>query len=411
MRARQTIVLLLAATNNGIPRVVTGETAEKYGAKDIQETRDTDCVSSKAKDLHHGVGVADETKLCQNSDEYDERRQRYEEPSSLRGFMRALKELGTSWNNVLKKYLDIVRNSEGTNLRGDVYVTTFDDALTALRAMVDDKKRQLDVDNDDDDINIWNFRAAPYKTFGKTLDDVFLAFLRWSSIDGAEDDRCDVKGDINKQHPEIINVSKAFRRLESYAEWIRSSIDDGDVVDNYLVMESVTRARGLIYSRVTHDVCGRAVWWLDLAQTDFDGIRELPDESILLLFVWLSHLIMFDDGAQRNGIVFFDSLANIGFMKYMTMLPLNVGLTVDQFMICVIPLKTKLLVFMNMPFWFSAAYGLLKVFLPQRMKSRVEMSETDEKFIEEMVGMGQIPLGFDGFEGSIKVDLIAEFQR
>ena len=80
-------------------------------------------------------------------------------------------------------------------------------------------------------------------------------------------------------------------------------------------------------------------------------------------------------------------------------------------MICVIPLETKLVVFMNTPFWFSTAYGLLKVFLLHRMRSRVEMAETYETSVEEMVGPGRIPVGFDGFERSIEMYLISGLEK
>ena len=46
----------------------------------------------------------------------------------------------------------------------------------------------------------------------------------------------------------------------------------------------------------------------------------------------------------------------MGFVQYMMMLLNNIGIVVDQIMICVIPLTTKLVVFMNTPFWFSMAY-------------------------------------------------------
>lgn len=60
---------------------------------------------------------------------------------------------------------------------------------------------------------------------------------------------------------------------------------------------------------------------------------------------------------------------------------------------------------------FSYRYGLLQLFLPKRMKRRVEMpsSKADQKAAEETVGrMDCIPVGFDDLNGTIDVDLMAE---
>ena len=289
------LALLLALSHHVILRIVPVVVADDEHCDPTQETEENNNCLLSSETNNDGFGSVTDTDSIQlspdNDDDNDDKAQSQQqqketqqenaEPSSLREFMSALSRMGTSWSNVLKKYRNIIKNSEGKNLKGDAYVTNAAEAMTTLRQMVETQQQNnnaLDNTSSSDD-DIWSFRAAPYKTFGKTLDDLYMAFIRWASIDGVDDDDCMVKGGVNKQDPEVINVSKAFRRLASYAEWIHSIDNNSDstssnVVNNYLSTESLKQAQGLIYTRVTHDACGRAVWWIDLAKTDFESIRK-----------------------------------------------------------------------------------------------------------------------------------------
>jgi len=183
------------------------------------------------------------------------------------------------------------------------------------------------------------------------------------------------------------------------------------LLDPPLTLESVKTTKDLLYSRVAHDDCGRVVWWLDLAQTNFKAIKHVPHSEILRFFVWLSHLVMTDKSAQENGIIFLDCMDKVSFYSYMTMLPYQLGITIDKFMIGVTPLKTKLVVFLKRPLWFDVGFGLLSVFLPSRMKKRVEQPGPDQASIEGIVGIKNIPVGFDSFNGTLAVDLIAKHEE
>jgi hypothetical protein len=323
------------------------------------------------------------------------------EPHNLSEFVGAFQQLGTSWKGVLNSYRDIINSAEGKQLTNDVYTNDLMEGLDIIRGLVQEKLDQARETNQE--MCIWYFDKVPFKEFGRTLDDVYIAFLRWASVEPNQFHECGLKGGINKSGP--INVSKAFRRLEQYAQWMDSTGDD--LVD--LTAESVKATAALLFFRVTIDSCDRVVWWLDLGQTNFSALKELPDTSILRLFVWLAHLIMFEEKAQENGVVFFESMAYVGFWQYMTMLPMSVGLMLDKYMVGVIPVRTKLVVFLKRPLWVEIMYGILAVFLPKRMKRRVDMPRNnDQNAIEETVGVDCIPVDFDDLNGTIKVDLMAE---
>jgi len=341
-----------------------------------------------------GLFLVDKTEKC--SVIHDD-----SEPQNLSEFMGAFQQLGTSWKGVLDSYRDIIKSAEGKEHGSDVHTDDLNEGLEIIRSLVQEKVEESRSAGEES--SVWFFRSVPCNEFGRTLDDVYVAFLRWASVEPNQFEECGLKGGINKRGS--INVSKAFRRLESYAHWMESV----GGLEN-LTAASVKPTSDLMYFRVTYDDCGRVVWWLDLGQTQFTALRELPDTSILRLFVWLAHLIMFEEKAQENGVVFFESMSYVGFWQYMTMLPLNVGLALDKYMVGVIPVRTKLVVFLKRPFWVDVMYGLLQFFLPKRMKRRVDMpSKANQKAAEETVGdVNCIPVGFDDLQGTLEVDLIAE---
>jgi len=302
-----------------------------------------------------------------------------------------------------------VKTAHGKDLGGDVYADDIESGVAILKSMVAQAMQDAGGDKTKEGQK-WTFEAVPLQEFDVTMDDVFVAFLRWSGVDSSNEDEqkaCKLQGGVNKREIFPINVSKAFRRLTAYANWMDEQ--KNVLLDPPLTLNSVRQAKELLYSRVTHDDCGRVVWWLDLGQTNFKEMKHLAHVEILRFFVWLSHLIMTDESAQHNGIMFLDSMDKVSFYQYMTMLPYQLGITIDKFMIGVTPLKTKLVVFMKRPAWFNVGFGLLSVFLPARMKKRVSQPNDEQKSIEDIVG-SNIPVGFDDYNGTLAVDLIAKHE-
>ena len=347
---------------------------------------------------------------CSDSAPEDNNKSDEESPKSLKDFMKVFNRLGTSWSHVFGSYLDVVKTAHGKDMGGDVYADDIESGVVMLQNMVAQAIKDAGGEGTKEGQK-WAFAAVPLQEFGATIDDVYVAFLRWSGVDSSDEDEheaCNLKGGVNKREIFPINVTKAFRRLTAYATWMDEQRDI--LLDPPLNLDSVRQAKNLLYSRVTHDDCGRVVWWLDLGQTNFKQMKDLAHEEILRFFVWLSHLIMTDESAQRNGIMFLDSMDAVSFYQYMTMLPYQLGITIDKFMIGVTPLKTKLVVFLKRPRWFDVGFGLLSVFLPARMKMRVSQPDTEQASIEDIVG-SNIPVGFDDYNGTLAVDLIAKHEE
>jgi hypothetical protein len=323
-------------------------------------------------------------------------------------FMQAFSSLGSSWNHVIQEYISVVKGADGIDIQGDVYAKDMEQGLISLQTMV----RNMALVSIDED---WTFSTVPLIDFGKTVDDVLLAFLRWSVVDNksSEDDPqspCQLTGGINSVQAmdrNGINVSKAFRRLTSYIQWMQSV--SADLVDPPLTFESISPSLSIFSIHVTHDSCDRLVWWVNLGKTDMPAFKSQSPRETTRMFVWLAHLLFLDERAQKNGLVVVDDMAEIGFWTYMTMLPLQVGMSVDRFLISVTPLKAKNVVLMHLPRWADIGYGLLSWFLTAKMKSRVTIVPKSEEIVtlERVVGASEfIPRDFGDFNGVLVSDII-----
>jgi hypothetical protein len=246
----------------------------------------------------------------------------------------------------------------------------------------------------------WEIRTSPHDQFGKTLDDTFLAFVQWakSSSNDANND---------EQSPTLTyNVSKAFRRLESYAEWMEDTGDD--LTQEPLTATSVQVALKAWAMRSSIDKHGRFAWWIDFDQMDKSAIKKdiSPTES-LRAFVWYSHYVMYDTNAQEKGVVLIESVAKMGFLQSMTLVPMKLGVKLDRLTIGVLPVKMKAIYILETPTWMDVFMKFMGVFMSKKMKQRIIILKDWNK-VEELLGKECIPKPFGKLEGSMEVDPVVE---
>lgn len=358
----------------------------------------------------------EDSKTCadaSNCDEFasdDDNGARVESPWQ---FMQAFSRFGVSWNHVFKEYISVIQGAEGIDLIGDVLAVDMDEGMKLLQTMV----REAATASKDED---WSFSMAPLEDFGKTTDDVLLAFLRWAAVDthsSRDETTCQLIGGVNyspflsSPHTQIkgLNVSKAFRRLASYIQWIHSV--KSDLVDPPITYESISPSLSIFALHVTHDSCGRLVWWVNLGKTDMTAVKSQSPRETTRMFVWVAHLLFLDDRAQKNGLVIVDDMAELAFWSYMTMLPVQVGISLDRFLISVTPLKAKNVVLMHRPKWMEIGYGLLSWFMTDKMRNRVTMVSNGEEVetLDRVVGGADfIPEDFGRVKGKVTSDIIAQ---
>jgi CRAL/TRIO domain len=323
-------------------------------------------------------------------------------------------ELGTSWYAILQTVRNIVRSSGGDTNMDDVVANDMDTALSLFQDMIPDEWTHLSSSTQTTLLS----DILPLDEYGKTLDDLYLSFLRWSMADSAEDQKeesatCNLHGGVNAGESRAINVSKAYRRMERYMEWMQEAYEDLMTPDK-LTSENLVDIWSAFQMKMTYDDCGRLVWWLDLALVDLPRIQlEIPPREITRLFVWIAHYIMFNPQAQSHGIVFFSGMGHIDFWTFMTMLPVDVGLKLDSFTISVIPAKTKFLVLYDRPGWAKFLFQLIKPFLRRAMQRRVIVIEEglyERNVVKDVLGSGKqaIPTGLGHFwlDGSDDADFL-----
>eukprot|EP00526_Cylindrotheca_closterium_P010920 CAMPEP_0113604440 /NCGR_PEP_ID=MMETSP0017_2-20120614/1797_1 /TAXON_ID=2856 /ORGANISM="Cylindrotheca closterium" /LENGTH=386 /DNA_ID=CAMNT_0000512867 /DNA_START=103 /DNA_END=1260 /DNA_ORIENTATION=+ /assembly_acc=CAM_ASM_000147 len=274
-------------------------------------------------------------------------------------FFGIFKKLGTSWHTILQMFRSIVNNAGGKTMHKDVYV----------RDLKEGKEWLLQQEEYN-----WEELLQPHMTLyhdlERTFEDVLDSFLKWAASDEAKDGSCKLEGGVNGKESKI-NVSKALRRLEQYATWMSEMENDLEE----LTATSIKDTFSTLQMKMSIDDCQRLVWWLDLGAIDWELFDELQPKDIARVFVWISHYMLLNPNAQDQGLVLINSLNQIGFWPFMTMLPVDLGMQLDEFVISVIPIKTKFVVLMQRPPWAKFAYQMLKPFMKSNMRRRVVVIE------------------------------------
>jgi hypothetical protein len=290
----------------------------------------------------------------------------------------------------------IVNSAGGETFHKDVHVDTLEEGREWLYQENDWKQ-------------ILKAHTTLYEDFDVTIDDLLDSFLHWASADEAPDGKCHLQGGLNGKETKI-NVSKAQRRLEKYEAWMVNL--EEDLKD--LTAVSLKNTFSIFDMKLSIDGCQRLAWWLDLAAIDWDAFEDLEPRDIARVFVWMSHYMLLHPNAQHNGLVFVNSLNQIGFWSFMTMLPVDLGMQLDEFTISVIPIKTKFVVVMERPPWAKFAYQLLKPFLQSDMRRRVVVIEEGQyppNYLYEVVGRDAIPEGVQNYAGSKHADIIHAYMQ
>jgi len=321
------------------------------------------------------------------------------EPKSLGGLLKFLRK-NSDGTNVVKETVKSFSNADGSDEKGDLIVQDAEDGLIKLKHLVESDKLALEFSKkskDNEKAIRWEFRTSPHEQFGKTLDDTFRAFIIWSKTK----DEDVVSG---------YNISKAFRRLASYADWMEETGDD--LTEPALSADSCKAALDAWAMKCSvasggkeEGSAGSFCWWIDLGAVDIKAVKkDIPPKDSLRSFVWYAHYVMYDENAQSNGILFFESCGNVGFMDMMTMVPMKLGVKLDRLTIGVLPIKMKKFYILETPTWMDMLMKFMSMFMSKKMKSRIAVAK-DWSVVEEAVGGKEsIPKGFGPLDGSLEMD-------
>ena len=308
-----------------------------------------------------------------------------EEPTSVHGVVKELKkEGGTSF---IKEYKDIFSNPNGSDKKDDKVVESPAAALDLLKSMIEEKKTSIKKDAKK---RKFDFAASPHEQFGKTLDDTFMAFLMWARV---------------KQNETMINVSKAFRRAEQYADWMEDT--GSDLIEPALSYESVRKgvdAWGMNSSYDAKD--GSLIWWFDAGSLDRDYIKEnITPEDSLRAFVWYSHAILYNEQAQKNGLKFVCNMAKMGMVSMFTLMPAKLSAKLDRLTIGVLPIKMQAMYLLESPVWINIFMGILGMFMSKKMKERIISLKKWEE-LNTIFDITTVPVKFGKVEGKLEKNVI-----
>jgi len=297
------------------------------------------------------------------------------EPKTMRAFQQSLKDMGINASTYMKTTLETLKQADGgRSIQTDEFCTNMEEGLQRLYDMIEQQKTNAKEKRPQK----WNFATVPYQQFDKTLDDVLMAFLKWATVEAEDDDQHYEEG-MTK-----VNVSKAFRRLESYATWMDNTGRDliDPPMDTHGDIEKTWKAWNM---KLSYDQSGKLVWWMDFDSIDMETVKAIRPTDTLRLFVWMAHFIMLDRNAQNNGMVYCQNMAKVKLWTSFALIPPKLGLKLDKLTIGVLPVKMKHLFILESPTWMSLLLGSMKPFLSKKMKSRIViLRRPEESFNSKM---------------------------
>lgn len=268
----------------------------------------------------------------------------------------------------------------GKRKKGDIICDNFDEALTKFRDMTKETS--------------WQYTWTPFDDFNATEENLLKGFVHWSQK-GDEDGR------------QAYNISKAFRRLESYVEWMEKNCKELNLKGS-----SMKEIQDVWKMKMTHDKNGRLVCWIDIGDLDLKYIKKsLPHEDTLRYVVWLSHLVLFDTSSQENGLVFAEAMGHKGMIECITAISMDVGTKLDRLTIGILPVKMEACYLFNNPTWLHIIMGLISPFMGKKMRKRIKTfkkKEDHRAFFEEHIGKDHIPADFAGLSGAAEKDILGE---
>ena len=268
--------------------------------------------------------------------------------------------------------------SEGKNKRHDVYVKNKQEGINVLKELVEisqkvDEKYKMDL--------------TPFQDFDASMDTLLRSFVHWSYAD-------------NKY-----NISKAFRRLESYVKWMD---DNRRIIGQKLTNEERKDAHRIWGPMKLTKSGSTLVWWFDVTTIDIKAVKRFDHDITIKYFVWICHYMLFQD---FEDVILMENLEGLNMIETFTMVPPDIGAKMDRFTIGVLPIRLKNVYLIHNPRWMAIILALMKPFLSKKMRRRMislNKKENLEDFFSKTVGADAVPTGFCGVEGRVESDEFAK---
>ena len=201
------------------------------------------------------------------------------------------------------------------------------------------------------------------------------------------------------------NVSKAFRRLEAFADYQTRMFEKYFSTPIDIESEQFKKVVQLMDIKIPKDVhaeTGAVVWVMDLQKWDMASFKELESIGLSLTDVmrWFWSLMltsMFDDVTCIHGVVIvegMDGLGLSGMMSWQSALkPIETDM--NEMFYGITPFKMKACVLVGVPWWLSALLAFMRLFISKKMSERIK-NYSEESCQKYMGGVEYLPNGYFG---------------
>lgn len=228
----------------------------------------------------------------------------------------------------------------------------------------------------------WRFRRSLHVHFDKTLDDVLISFLRWSSVAVHG-----IEGNF------LMNVSMAFRRLETYSRWLENDSHLFYPLNAHFEMNAQNVMKDHV--QYNYDDSGRFLLWLDFSPRVMSNVQVLSSKERYCALVWIMHLMMFDEKAQRNGSIIVRNASKIKTKDYFAYLSMDMCLSYYALSLSACSVKVVYDITIQAHMSICVFFSTISRFIPADVLETIGIREDDGKEDFKWLCIDQfIPNGF-----------------
>lgn len=249
---------------------------------------------------------------------------------------------------------------EGKDKKGDVRIQGLAGAMAVLSGM---------VPPDEPKFEFTGLHLGVGACDGKTVEDVHRTFLLWSQ---KPEDR----------ESDSFNVSKAFRRLTAFADYLAAMFDKYFATPVDLGAPDIVAASRLMELLVPRDVdaeTGAVMWIMDMSRWDMSKYGDLSSlgtshKAVMRWFFSFMVRSMWDEVTATEGVVIVQMFGSVGLRGMLKAQGLFKPIEDDmnKLFYGVMPLKMKKCYLVGCPWWLSALMACMRLFISKKMSQRIK---------------------------------------
>eukprot|EP00039_Didymoeca_costata_P023467 m.7225 g.7225 ORF g.7225 m.7225 type:complete len:324 (-) comp3670_c1_seq2:1829-2800(-) len=289
-----------------------------------------------------------------------------EDPAEKRLSKEDKKEL----HNDIKKSTKLMNDMEGKEKKEDILIEDLEEATTQLIAEYEKGVAK----NPDHSID-----RFPFEALKTDLRHVCRNYCVWSK----------------KETTSKYNISKALRRLEKLADWIKSH---KDLLDEKPITaeecEPILKPMGLFESKV-RDPQGRIVWVFSVERIDSKTLNTFDANTQIRAHFYNFCYMCTHDEAVASEVILVEQLCYKGMWFLMNMIDRKVKAASDQLLMGCGAIKIKKIHMAENTWFMSKIMAIFSMFMSKKMRERIAIYGSNwDKLYDAIGGTHIVPKGF-----------------